>query len=117
MPCIRCGDCANVCPVGLLPQQLERSAAAGNFDRLGALGLGDCIECGCCDYVCPSQIALTQRFRAAKSALEKRDDGLRRAGDARRRFERHQARMQAEAEAERRAFDEARRRARGGGVD
>jgi electron transport complex protein RnfC len=117
MPCIRCGDCANVCPVGLLPQQLDRWAAAGNFDRLDALGLGDCIECGCCDYVCPSQIALTQHFRAAKSALEKREDGLRRAGDARRRFERHQARMQAEAEAERRAFDEARRRARGGGAD
>ena len=117
VPCIRCGNCADVCPAGLLPQQLQRWAQAGDLERAGALGLLDCIECACCDYVCPSQIPLTERFREAKSALATREEGLRRAGDARWRFERHQARLQADAEAERRAFDEARRRARGDGVN
>ena len=65
-PCIRCGDCADVCPPRLLPQELLRASAVQEFDRLDALGLNDCIECGCCDVVCPSQIALTERFREAK---------------------------------------------------
>ncbi|MDQ1310856.1 MAG: H+/Na+-translocating ferredoxin:NAD+ oxidoreductase subunit, partial [Pseudomonadota bacterium] len=59
MPCIRCGDCAMVCPARLLPQQLHRAAQADDRDGLARLGLADCIECGCCDYVCPSQIPLT----------------------------------------------------------
>ena len=68
-PCIRCGDCADVCPPRLLPQELLRASAVQEFDRLDALGLNDCIECGCCDVVCPSQIALTERFREAKRAV------------------------------------------------
>ena len=65
-PCIRCGDCADVCPPRLLPQELLRASRTRDFDRLDALGLDDCIECGCCDVACPSQIALTERFRQAK---------------------------------------------------
>ena len=67
-PCIRCGDCADVCPARLLPQEILRASRPQDFDRLDALGLDDCIECGCCDVVCPSQIALTERFRQAKRA-------------------------------------------------
>ena len=66
MPCIRCGDCSNVCPAGLLPQQLLRYARLHDHAALAELGLRDCIECGCCDYVCPSQIPLTATFIAAK---------------------------------------------------
>ena len=52
-PCIRCGDCADVCPARLLPQEILRASRPQDFDRLDALGLDDCIECGCCDVVCP----------------------------------------------------------------
>jgi electron transport complex protein RnfC len=65
-PCIRCGDCAMVCPSRLLPQELLVAAAANDFASLETLGLSDCIECGCCDVVCPSHIMLTERFRVAK---------------------------------------------------
>ena len=51
MPCIRCGDCATVCPPGLLPQSLLRAITAGDDDQVARHGLADCIECGCCDYV------------------------------------------------------------------
>lgn len=67
-PCIRCGDCAMVCPSRLLPQELLVAAATNDFASLTTLGLQDCIECGCCDVICPSQIMLTERFRIAKRA-------------------------------------------------
>jgi len=114
MPCIRCGDCATVCPAGLLPQQLHRAARSDDADGLVRLGLADCIECGCCDYVCPSAIPLTSRFRVARERRRRHEEERRRAAEARVRHERHQQRLAAESERERQAFEDARRRARGG---
>ena len=111
MPCIRCGDCASACPAGLLPQQLHRFTVTDERDGLSRFGLDACIECGCCDYVCPSAIPLTARFRAARRRLDAARVERRRALEARERFERHQQRLAERAEAERSAFDEARRRA------
>jgi electron transport complex protein RnfC len=115
MPCIRCGDCARACPVGLLPQQLHLAAVAHDARQLERHGLADCIECGCCDYVCPSAIPLTERFRAARAQARMREDARNRAEDARDRFERHERRLAALAASERAAFDDARRQARGAG--
>jgi electron transport complex protein RnfC len=112
LPCIRCGDCASVCPPGLLPQSLLRAVAADDRDALERLGLGDCIECGCCDYVCPSRIPLTARFAAARQARRLHFDAERRAAEARERFARHERRLAEAREAERRAFEDARRLAR-----
>jgi electron transport complex protein RnfC len=69
LPCIRCGDCANVCPAYLMPQELNAAAELDEFDVLENLGLFDCIECGCCDVVCPSHIPLTETFRVGKRRL------------------------------------------------
>lgn len=112
-PCIRCGDCAAVCPAALLPQQLHRAALAGDAAGLVDLGLWDCIDCGCCDYVCPSQIPLAHRFRVARSDLREREAAAKKAAAARERYERRERRLLEAATTERQAFDEARRRARG----
>lgn len=96
MPCIRCGDCAAVCPVQLLPQQLFWYACADNEKRMRSYGLIDCIECGCCDLVCPSHIPLTADFRKAKGRIRELADEKARAERARRRFEARNERLERE---------------------
>jgi electron transport complex protein RnfC len=95
-PCIRCGECAEVCPVQLLPQQLYWYACADDETRLRSYGLTDCIECGCCDLVCPSHIPLTADFRVAKARIREMADEKARAERARRRFEARNQRLDAE---------------------
>jgi electron transport complex protein RnfC len=96
MPCIRCGDCAAVCPVRLLPQQLFWFACADDEDSLRDNGLIDCIECGCCDLVCPSHIPLTADFRTAKARILELADEKARAERARARFEARNERLEKE---------------------
>lgn len=110
MPCIRCGNCSEVCPAILLPQQLHWHALAHDLQALGSLGLTDCIECGCCDYVCPSQIPLTQRFRVAKAELLEVTTAHEQATAARARYEARGLRL-ARLEQEQRTRLEEKRRA------
>ncbi len=98
MPCIRCGDCASVCPVQLLPQQLFWYACADDEAKLRDFGLMDCIECGCCDVVCPSHIPLTADFRVAKGRIQELADEKARAARARQRFEARNDRLEREKE-------------------
>lgn len=93
MPCIRCGDCADVCPAGLLPQQLHFFAQGDDHAQLRAHHLFDCIECGACAYVCPSSIPLVQYYRAAKADIREQDQQRRKAQQAKERFEQRQERL------------------------
>ena len=67
--CIRCGRCADACPMGLEPFLLNRLAKAGDLDELEARSVQDCIECGCCLYSYPAYIPLLDRIRPAKAAV------------------------------------------------
>lgn len=96
LACIRCGDCAQACPVQLQPQELLRQLSGGDLDAAAALGLRDCIECGCCAYVCPSQIPLVDGYRRGKSELALRSAERARADLARERYESRQRRLQRE---------------------
>lgn len=96
LPCIRCGECAAVCPIQLLPQQLFWFSCADNEKQLRAHGLMDCIECGCCDLVCPSHIPLTADFRQTKARMQEFAEEKARAARTRVRFELRNERLEAE---------------------
>jgi len=95
-PCIRCGQCAEVCPMELLPQQLFWYSKSGEFEKAEHLNLFDCIECGACSYVCPSSIPLVQYYRFAKGEIRVQRAEQVKADRARERFEARQARLERE---------------------
>lgn len=96
MPCIRCGACAQACPMSLLPQQLYWFAKSGDHDKAQLYNLFDCIECGACSYVCPSHIPLVQYYRHEKGEIRKLDQEKRKADRARARFDARKAREERE---------------------
>ena len=94
--CIRCGKCADVCPSQLLPQELQWSAKAKDYDQLNKLNLFDCIDCGACAYVCPSQIPLVQYYRVAKAEIRQQQMLDLQAEKAKVRFEARKLRLDKE---------------------
>ena len=94
--CIRCGQCADVCPAQLLPQELQWSAKAKDQPQLTKLNMFDCIECGACAYVCPSQIPLVHYYRVAKAEIRQQKLLDIKAEKAKVRFEARKLRLERE---------------------
>lgn len=70
--CIRCGKCVLVCPMGLVPAQLNIAVKAKDTETLDKLSVMTCMECGCCSFYCPAGIHLVQNFRLGKTMLKSR---------------------------------------------
>ena len=66
-PCIRCGRCIDICPMGLMPSMLSVYSEKGFYEGAKEYDLWDCFECGSCAYVCPSKRPIVQLIRLAKS--------------------------------------------------
>jgi electron transport complex protein RnfC len=66
-PCIRCGKCIQVCPMGLEPIYLAQISEHGMWDEAEKEKVMDCIECGSCHYTCPSARPLLDYIRVGKS--------------------------------------------------
>lgn len=67
--CIRCGKCAEACPMGLEPFLLNRLYKAGDVEGLEANAVQDCIQCGCCLYSCPAYIPLLDNISMARGQV------------------------------------------------
>ena len=67
--CIRCGRCADACPMGLEPFLLRRLTIAGDLEGLEKNAVQDCIECGYCLYSCPANIPLLDLIRQSKGQV------------------------------------------------
>ncbi|GAD81219.1 electron transport complex subunit RsxC [Vibrio ezurae] len=94
MACIRCGQCAEVCPASLLPQQMLWYSRDKDLDKLEEYNLKDCIECGACAYVCPSNIPLVQYYRQSKAEIKSRNAEQEAAERAKVRFEKRKQRLE-----------------------
>ena len=72
-PCIHCGRCVSVCPIGLNPTLFAKAMnvddKAERAERLADAKINMCIECGCCSFGCPSRRPLVETNRLAKAAL------------------------------------------------
>jgi electron transport complex protein RnfC len=69
-PCIRCGRCIDICPMGLMPSMLSIYSEKGFYEGAKEYGLFDCFECGSCAFVCPSKRPIVQLVRLAKSQVK-----------------------------------------------
>ena len=65
--CIKCGRCADVCPMELKP--LYFAKLVGDPAALKARNIMDCMECRCCEYICSSKIPLVSLIKAGKLAV------------------------------------------------
>jgi len=89
--CIRCGQCEDVCPRDLLPQELFWFRESRG--KLAELDIDRCIECQLCDRTCPSLIPLTAIFKQAKHDIAAEDAKRLEAQHAEARYEQRLARL------------------------
>ena len=68
-PCIKCGRCADVCPMELMPLYFAKYCDTGDIQGMKDMNIMDCIECRCCEYICSSKIPLTAKIREGKAAV------------------------------------------------
>ncbi len=70
--CIRCGQCVEYCPMGLVPIELNIDVLRERSEMFVKHNGLECIECGSCSYICPSKRRLAQSIRTTKKVeLEK----------------------------------------------
>ena len=67
--CIRCGKCAEACPMGLAPFHIAAALKREDLEAAEKLGANYCMECGSCAFNCPSARPIVQVMRATKQAL------------------------------------------------
>jgi len=61
--CISCGNCRNVCPVGLDPERLHKLSVLSRYKEAIAEGAENCHACSCCSVMCPSRLPLRTTIR------------------------------------------------------
>lgn len=71
--CIRCGRCADHCPMKLTPMLIDFYTEAGDTENAIKYGALNCFECGTCAYMCPARRPIVQGVRISKmKAKEKK---------------------------------------------
>jgi len=68
-PCIRCGRCATVCPIGLQPYLIKYDVEKSDWKAAKEHYATECILCGSCSYVCPARRWLTAACKEAKDHI------------------------------------------------
>jgi len=64
--CIRCGQCVEHCPAGLMPLELNTDVLRENSAMFVKHNGLECIECGSCSYICPAKRRLAESIRTTR---------------------------------------------------
>ena len=67
--CIKCGRCADVCPMELKPLYFTKYAGTQNWQGFKDQSVMDCIECKCCETICSSKIPIVRMIKIGKQAI------------------------------------------------
>ena len=67
--CIRCGRCVRVCPLGLMPCDIDRAYKTRDIKELRKLKVNLCMNCGSCTYICPANRKLAETNQLAKALI------------------------------------------------
>ena len=70
--CIRCGRCVRVCPLGLMPAEIDKAYKIRSVEDLKALKVTLCMNCGSCTYVCPANRKLAETNQLAKMLIPRK---------------------------------------------
>lgn len=70
--CIRCGRCVRVCPMNLMPAEIDKAYKIKNIEELKALKVMLCMNCGSCTYVCPANRRLAETNQLAKALIPRK---------------------------------------------
>ena len=70
--CIRCGRCVKVCPIGLMPADIDKAYRIKNIDELRELKVTLCMNCGSCTYICPANRRLAETNQLAKALIPRK---------------------------------------------
>lgn len=68
-PCIKCGRCVDVCPMGLEPFLISTLSRLKEYDDAEENKIANCIECGSCSFICPASRPLLDYIRVGKAKV------------------------------------------------
>lgn len=68
-PCIRCGKCVDVCPMGLEPYLLATLSSLHRWEQTEQEDIVSCISCGSCQFTCPAHRPLLDNILLGKGQV------------------------------------------------
>ncbi len=67
--CIKCGRCADVCPMELKPLHFAKLVGTADWQGCKDQNIMDCMECRCCEYICSSKLPLVTMIKMGKNGV------------------------------------------------
>lgn len=70
LPCIRCGQCIEACPRGLMPLNYIEAVKNKDLEQIKGENIMVCCECGNCGFVCPTKRPILEYINLGKHLIK-----------------------------------------------